>query len=156
MSNLHIVLRPLFNLTTICSSLLIERIDRLRTTRAFSSTLYYHSVNSGKYLYMYSYIAFFSFFFLLSTTSLPLRPLYTSPSSVSLPPPPPPQTIPVETTQVILVEPTPKQPKVITNGVIPPQTLPHLTPPRPITPPPPVTTTLGGTMSPEKPSLDAS
>ncbi|KAK3737022.1 hypothetical protein RRG08_053758 [Elysia crispata] len=75
---------------------------------------------------------------------------------MTLTPPPPPQTIPVETTLVILVEPTPKQPKVITNGIIPPQTLPHLTPPRPTTPPPPVTTTLGGTMSPEKPSRDAS
>ena len=76
MSNLHIVLRPLFNLTTICSSLLIERIDRLRTTRAFSSTLYYHSVNSGKYLYMYSYIAFFHFFF---SPQLPFHSVHSIP-----------------------------------------------------------------------------
>ena len=83
-SNLHIVLRPPFNLTTIFSSLSIERIDRLLTTRDFSSTLYYHTVNSGKYLYMYSYIAFYFFFFSLSTTSLPLPLLYTAPFSVTL------------------------------------------------------------------------
>ena len=77
--NLHIVLRPPFNLTTIFSSLSIERIDRLLTTRAFSSTLYYHTVNSGKYLYMYSYIAFY-FFFIFSLHNFPPTPstLYLS------------------------------------------------------------------------------
>ncbi|KAK3789606.1 hypothetical protein RRG08_059983 [Elysia crispata] len=71
-------------------------------------------------------------------------------------PPPPPQTISAQIIPVILVEPTPKQPKIITDDVIPPQTPPLPTPPRPTTPPPPVTTTPGGPMSPKQPSREAS